>query len=862
MQDVGAKLSIAITAPLAALGVASFKAASDAAELESAFRQTFGSMSDEMQNFAETTGDAMGRSTQEIQNATNTFGIFFNQAAKTRQEAAKMSQTFAVLAQDLSSFYNTSPEVALEKLRSGLSGESEPLRDFGVFLNEAAVGQKALELGLASTTKELTEQQKIMARAALIMDATTNAQGDVARTADGTANRVRAARAAFEELSVAIGQKLIPALTPLVEGVTKALNAFNALPSGVQGALVAIGGIAAVLGPVVFIAGNLVQSFGVLKASMVTAGGAATGLRAAMVALLPTLGLVVGAVALIGAGFYLLRQRIDENSEASEEYRKREMEATKARDAAAEAARVLATATGESRRESIEATKATQRETRARLNNARAALLEAQAKARAAKAERDTSALRSAPVVSGRLYWAQRILGIGPDAEVAKAKANEASAQKTVDDLEAALKGLTVALNTPEPVSGTVSVPASSSGGKSGAGGPMGPSAADIEDRFMDELIGYETQINSARAQQAMNADERAEYELRNTEWARIQTARAIQNDEDYNEAQKAQLLAKVENLAFEERAGIELRRLYELERDAAEMAGVEFDNQREMLNLQADVTDTQADRKRLALDILRLEQEYRRNQLEMVVASQTASDAEKARAQAILDSLGVIERQQTEAVSRANETDVERYLREANKTPEQMGEARAGISLDGLDQLISGLSRIPGEVKSINDAFNTMRDVFQGVIQDMLAALIKLQLQKSLTSVFGSLLGGGGGGATGFASVLAGADFSGPFAVAGARAMGGPVSLGKTYLVGERGPELFTAGRNGSIIPNHELGNFGSVGPIVRAEGGPTFNITVNGPMSDDAARRTGTQLGAAAARSYAQARRTGLAG
>lgn len=249
MGEIGQKLSMAVTLPLAAFGVAAGKAASDAEELQSAFDQTFGTMAGDMNEWAQTTGDAMGRSTQELQRAANMFGIFFNQAAPTKQAAADLSKEFTVLAQDLASFYNVDPGTAMEKLRAGLSGEAEPLRDFGVFLNEAAVGAKAMEMGLAASNKELTEQDKIMARAALIMESTKNAQGDVGRTSGSTANQVRAAKAAFEELQVTVGTKLLPVVTPLISGVATVLNWFSQLPAPVQTGVVAIAALAAVLGP-------------------------------------------------------------------------------------------------------------------------------------------------------------------------------------------------------------------------------------------------------------------------------------------------------------------------------------------------------------------------------------------------------------------------------------------------------------------------------------------------------------------------------------------------------------------------------------------------------------------------------------
>lgn len=68
------------------------------------------------------------------------------------------------------------------------------------------------------------------------------------------------------------------------------------------------------------------------------------------------------------------------------------------------------------------------------------------------------------------------------------------------------------------------------------------------------------------------------------------------------------------------------------------------------------------------------------------------------------------------------------------------------------------------------------------------------------------------------------------------ARALGGPVTGGKTYLVGERGPELFTASQSGSIIPNNKIGGGGS-NIRVMVEASPYFNATVDQRASNVAA-------------------------
>ncbi len=302
MSGIGQKMSLAITAPLAAFGYSAVNAASDAQELQSAFDVTFGQMSATMNKWAEDTGNAMGRSTQEMQKAANTFGIFFNTAVDPAK-AAQMSQVFAELAQDLGSFFNTDTQTAIDKLRSGLSGESEPLRDFGVFLTEANVKAKALELGLTGVGNELTEQEKILARYQIILESTTAAQGDVARTSDSTSNRMRAAKAQYEELSVSLGEKLLPVVNKFLGLAEKVLNWFNSLSPSVQTAIVAVAGIAAVLGPVLVLFGSLVSVGGPLLAFL-GALGPVISIVAKSLLLIAANPVILGLAAVI-AGIYL-----------------------------------------------------------------------------------------------------------------------------------------------------------------------------------------------------------------------------------------------------------------------------------------------------------------------------------------------------------------------------------------------------------------------------------------------------------------------------------------------------------------------------------------------------------------------------
>lgn len=202
-------------------GADSVGAASDLQETLSKTQVLFGDNAASVQAWADSAALAFGQSTQTALDAAATFATFGRAAGLTGQDLQTFSTGFVELASDLASFNNTSPEQAIQAIGAALRGESEPLRAYGVLLDDATMRQKALELGLISTTKEaLTPQQKVLAAQALIYAQTGAAQGDFARTSEGLANQQRIATAQMENMKATLGQ----ALLPVVLAFTSVLN--------------------------------------------------------------------------------------------------------------------------------------------------------------------------------------------------------------------------------------------------------------------------------------------------------------------------------------------------------------------------------------------------------------------------------------------------------------------------------------------------------------------------------------------------------------------------------------------------------------------------------------------------------------
>jgi hypothetical protein len=217
------KAALPATAALAGLAAAAgpaISAASDLGENLSKVNVIFGEGAAEVEKFAASAAKSMGQSKNAVLTAAGTFGTFGKAAGLSGRDLAGFSNDFTALASDLASFNNTTPEQAVQAIGAALRGESEPLRQYGVLLNDAALKAAALELGIYDGSGALTDQQKILAAQKVIFEQTTDAQGDFARTSDGLANSQRTLTAQMENLQVSIGQALLPvveAILPLVQ---------------------------------------------------------------------------------------------------------------------------------------------------------------------------------------------------------------------------------------------------------------------------------------------------------------------------------------------------------------------------------------------------------------------------------------------------------------------------------------------------------------------------------------------------------------------------------------------------------------------------------------------------------------------
>jgi hypothetical protein len=267
------RLFAPVAAGLATLGAASFfkdaiQGASDLNEAGTKVEAIFGKAGKAMvDSFAGKGAKALGQTQLAVLNASATFGTFGKAAGLSGKDLAKFSTGLAGLSTDFSSFFNTSPETAVEAIGAALRGESEPIRQFGILLDEASLKAEAMRLGLLKPTKDtskimsaqarllssqqkyndvveksgkgsveaikaqaslgsaqaalakatsgtvgpLTQQQKILAANSLIYKQSRDAQGDFKKTSAGLANQQRILSAQFKDTRSSLGKQLLPA---------------------------------------------------------------------------------------------------------------------------------------------------------------------------------------------------------------------------------------------------------------------------------------------------------------------------------------------------------------------------------------------------------------------------------------------------------------------------------------------------------------------------------------------------------------------------------------------------------------------------------------------------------------------------
>lgn len=317
ISGAGKKL-LPLTGAIAGAGALAFKEASDMAESVNKVEVAFGDASDRVMAFSETTLDTYGIAKGTALDMASLFGDMATSMGLVPDEAATLSENLVGLAGDLASFKNVGVDQAAQALKGIFTGETESLKSLGVVMTQDNLIQYAMEKGMIDTSKSalqlqeeqialekaqaaytkavekhgyssleareaelkvaqarekmnaeakasldtLSQEELVMLRYNYVMDATQNAQGDFARTSDGTANSMRIMQESVKELAASFGELLLPIITPIIQKITEVIKYFAGLDESQKKTILTIAGIVAAVAPVLIVVGKVVSAVG------------------------------------------------------------------------------------------------------------------------------------------------------------------------------------------------------------------------------------------------------------------------------------------------------------------------------------------------------------------------------------------------------------------------------------------------------------------------------------------------------------------------------------------------------------------------------------------------------------------------
>ena len=218
----GAIVAAKIGQKLLQIGKDAIQAASDLQEVQNVVDVTFGESASTIDKWAKNAITQFGLTETQAKRFASTMGAMMKSSGLAGEEIVNMSTDLAGLAADMASFYNLDFDTAFQKIRSGISGETEPLKQLGINMSVANLNAYALQKGLSKTFDEMTQGEQVMLRYQYLMSATSDAQGDFADTVDGYANSMRLLQSNIDQIKSNLGGFV----TKTLANATKKLNEF------------------------------------------------------------------------------------------------------------------------------------------------------------------------------------------------------------------------------------------------------------------------------------------------------------------------------------------------------------------------------------------------------------------------------------------------------------------------------------------------------------------------------------------------------------------------------------------------------------------------------------------------------------
>lgn len=292
ISSAGKALTLGMTVPIVAALGKSIMLASDLAESANVVNVTFGKSAKQVTDWSKTLNEKFGIVQLEAMNYVGSMGAMLKSSGLSTKASKDMAKGLVELTGDMSSFYNLSHEATWEKIRSGIGGETEPLKALGINMSVANMEAYALSQGIKKPWKEMKQAEQTQLRYNYLMKVTSSSHGDFARTSTGFANKLRLIQGRLTELGTKIGSLLLPYVEKILIFIDKWAEKFSKLDAPAQKIIIAVGLLAAVLGPAIWIFGSFAGAIG----SIITVVGMLAGALGSLSAPVLIVGGITGTI--------------------------------------------------------------------------------------------------------------------------------------------------------------------------------------------------------------------------------------------------------------------------------------------------------------------------------------------------------------------------------------------------------------------------------------------------------------------------------------------------------------------------------------------------------------------------------------
>lgn len=202
----------------------SIELASDLTETQNVVDVTFEDSASTINKWAQEALNAYGITETKAKQYSSTLGAMLKSMGIADDQVLQMSMDMAGLAADMASFYNLDHDTAFEKIRSGISGETEPLKALGINMSVANLNAFALEKGMNKAFDKMSQAEQATLRYQYLLEATKDAQGDFARTGDSFSNEMRKLQTNLDRIKTEFGKGLLGVVTPAISLLNNVLS--------------------------------------------------------------------------------------------------------------------------------------------------------------------------------------------------------------------------------------------------------------------------------------------------------------------------------------------------------------------------------------------------------------------------------------------------------------------------------------------------------------------------------------------------------------------------------------------------------------------------------------------------------------